>query len=459
MFFGPSTSPPEVASKSSEMDMGVSVDVDDSGLPVAVKVASTDDERQRLAHQAEVLAQVARPGVVRLLDHDTEAGQLVTAWQPGSPLSAASIAAKPLVQQLQYVADTATIVDTIHLDGWTHGSLDADHVIVTGTNAVVLCGFSHSASAEVDADEHHRGVRCDVDALVNMTRCIADEHLRRASTHPRRIAMPGRVNQAARPTWLSDLEQRWQRTPQLTAHEVARSLTAALPRVVTARPPAKRFGGILQRTTLRPNTGAGHRAKGVGLALACIAGIAVGALILVTLSNRGSTAQAQPIATATLPRPLPVTAPPSDAAAAIPARAATTTPTPTTTPKTMPATIAPTTTVPTTTVPIDPCARCLADARIDGAIIVDGRTYRIASDADDIVVMGDWDCDRIATPAVLHLPSGDLDRFDTWATDDTDAVATRVQSAANAIGITADPNCGPPQLVTAPLAPVASATS
>jgi predicted Ser/Thr protein kinase len=441
------------------MDMGVSVDVDDSGLPVAVKVASTDDERQRLAHQAEVLAQLARPGVVRLLDHDTEAGQLVTAWQPGSPLSAASTAAKPLVQQLQYVADTASIIDSIHLDGWTHGSLDADHVIVTGTNSVVLCGFSRSASLEANPDEHSQGIRRDVDGLVNMTRCIADEHLRRASARPRRIALPGRVHEAARPTWLSDLEQRWQRTPQLTAHEVARSLTAALPRVVTARPPAKRLGGVLQgstlqRSTRQPSNSVGRRAKGAGLAMACLGGVAVGALILATLSNRGSTAQAQPITPATLPRPLPDTAPPSTPATAVKAPAATTAPTAPTAPTVMPATSAS-----TTTAPIDPCARCLPDARIDGAITVDGRTYRIASDADDIVVMGDWDCDRIATPAVLHLPSGDLDRFDTWATDEADAVATRVHSATNAIGITADPHCGPPQLVTAPLDPAAARPS
>jgi hypothetical protein len=419
--------------------MQVSVDVDEGGLPVAVKVASTDDERRRLHHQARALGLVARPGVVRLLDHDIEAGHLVTAWQPGSPLSSGSIAAKPLVQQLQYMADTAALIDAIHLDGWSHGSLDSDHVIVTSTDTVVICGFGDAVFVEDDSDGHGHTVRRDVEALVSMVRRLADEHLRLRPTTSRLLRLPGRTATPARPSWLIELDTRWSRSPNLTAHEVARSLTAALPRVVTARPAARRRVPIPAGSSRR-----------IAIGAAAIAGVIAGALMLRAIAPLGgSSAAAQPTTPPTLPRPIPAVPIDSVPSSTVPP----TTVPPTTVPPTtlltttVPPTTVPPTTVPPTTVPIDPCALCLPDARIDGVITVDGRTYRLSGDADDIVVMGDWDCDGTATPAVLHRPSGNLDRFDHWATDGATAEAVRVDTDPAAIGVSGDPDCGPPHLV------------
>ena len=38
-------------------------------------------------------------------------------------------------------------------------------------------------------------------------------------------------------------------------------------------------------------------------------------------------------------------------------------------------------------------------------------------DPADIIVVGDWDCDGVATPAVLRVPSGAIDVVDHWPTN------------------------------------------
>jgi hypothetical protein len=92
------------------------------------------------------------------------------------------------------------------------------------------------------------------------------------------------------------------------------------------------------------------------------------------------------------------------------------------------------------------CDGCRADVRVDGVVVHDGLTVRLTADADDVVVVGDWNCDGTTTPAVLHLPSGALDVFDSW---DNAATATRLSVTPDAVGIVDDPLCGNPAVVTA----------
>ena len=44
-------------------------------------------------------------------------------------------------------------------------------------------------------------------------------------------------------------------------------------------------------------------------------------------------------------------------------------------------------------------------------------------DEDDLVTVGDWDCDGIATPALVDAVTGDVFFFSTWAVDGGSAIA------------------------------------
>lgn len=67
--------------------------------------------------------------------------------------------------------------------------------------------------------------------------------------------------------------------------------------------------------------------------------------------------------------------------------------------------------------------------RVEGRHVTtdDGR-WEVGADGD-VVVVGDWDCDRLATPAVLRPSTGEVAVFDRWAGEEPEparAVATLV---------------------------------
>ena len=51
-----------------------------------------------------------------------------------------------------------------------------------------------------------------------------------------------------------------------------------------------------------------------------------------------------------------------------------------------------------------------------------GRRYSVGRDGD-LVVMGDWNCDDLATPAVLRPGTGEIALFDRWP-DPRQTIAT-----------------------------------
>ncbi|MFI5044340.1 MAG: hypothetical protein ACHQDC_06070 [Acidimicrobiales bacterium] len=58
---------------------------------------------------------------------------------------------------------------------------------------------------------------------------------------------------------------------------------------------------------------------------------------------------------------------------------------------------------------------CGEPVTIHGPLVdVDGVTYRVGRD-DDLVALGDWDCDGTATPTVLRPSSGEVLRYSRWA--------------------------------------------
>lgn len=77
-----------------------------------------------------------------------------------------------------------------------------------------------------------------------------------------------------------------------------------------------------------------------------------------------------------------------------------------------------------------------------------GRQRWTVGAAGDVVVIGDWDCDREPTPAVLRPGSGAFYVFDGWAAPGQPAAARKVADVPLAIAATAV-GCGTAMVRTA----------
>jgi hypothetical protein len=79
---------------------------------------------------------------------------------------------------------------------------------------------------------------------------------------------------------------------------------------------------------------------------------------------------------------------------------------------------------------------------------VEGREVRTGGhrwevgDEGDVVAVGDWDCDRTPTPAVLRPSTGLVAVFDRWAEAGEEATARPVATVADAIALRATTRCG-----------------
>lgn len=81
------------------------------------------------------------------------------------------------------------------------------------------------------------------------------------------------------------------------------------------------------------------------------------------------------------------------------------------------------------------------DLRVDGRHVAtdDGR-WEVGAEGD-VVVVGDWDCDRLATPAVLRPTTGEVAVFDRWA-DEEPEPARAVATLAGVTEVRTTERCG-----------------
>ncbi len=78
---------------------------------------------------------------------------------------------------------------------------------------------------------------------------------------------------------------------------------------------------------------------------------------------------------------------------------------------------------------------CDDTVALDGEIVEVGGTRYALGIPGDTAVVGDWDCDGLATARVLRATSGEVFEFDVWATADADAVGRLVGTVDGAVGI------------------------
>lgn len=82
-----------------------------------------------------------------------------------------------------------------------------------------------------------------------------------------------------------------------------------------------------------------------------------------------------------------------------------------------------------------------ADVRVEGRHVTndDGR-WEVGVEGD-VVVVGDWDCDRLVTPAVLRPSTGEVAVFDRWA-DETPEPGRAVATLTGMTEVEATDRCG-----------------
>jgi hypothetical protein len=360
-----------------------------AGGPVVVKrpaeAGVAEQERTVLTLLAGTSGVVvlARPDDVTVDDD----AAVVTEWVPGGSLddplrprtSIAAVAALALT--------LARTLSVVHARQVAHARIDASHVVVDGRGEPVLVGWSH-AVVGLDAPAAQPA---DVAALGALLRGLLDDVSDDGSAADRRATARERRALIA---VADDAEQRDAgRRP--TAAQLADRLGSVAPT----------GDGLLARPTLSNGRRPTRR---IG------AGIAAAAVVVVAVWFVARPASSEPPAA-------PTTAP----------RASTTT----------------TTIVETTVAPepqlVWPATTAPLAAEPPREIEVDGRTYRLELGSDDVVVLGDWDCDGAETAAVLRLPSGVVDRFDSWPADGEPLTAARLTATEPVASIAAGDACGP----------------
>jgi hypothetical protein len=75
---------------------------------------------------------------------------------------------------------------------------------------------------------------------------------------------------------------------------------------------------------------------------------------------------------------------------------------------------------------------CPEDLRVEYGVLITPIGRYAVGEAGDVVLVGDWDCDGVATPAAFRPGTGSVFLFPTWA----DAGELRVQPTATVTGAT-----------------------
>lgn len=384
-----------------------------SGSPVVVKRATGADVAS-LRAEARRLEAAAHPGVVQLLTSSgtDEQWELCLAYAG----RAVSVAGALTVPELAAIAAAvaATLAD-LHESGIVHGRIDASHVLIGRHGRPVLCGVGPEAVGATPAD--------DVAALGVLLAALLGSGADMEPI-PERRWLPGRSWSGwERRSLLLIADQACADPPtrRPTARRLAAAIAQAVPGALTEptpttpdeRLPASDPMELLRSTASADVSRTPPRLSTLAGALVGVALLAVAALRVMPSNTPGgadrpasATAEASP-STAELAPSTPLDLPPTT-----------------------------TTSVPVAPVPcVVPSGAatasdgCVEPVTVDGTKVVVGTRRFDVGRPGDLVVLGDWDCDGGATPAVLRPSTGEVFVFSTWAGNEEVVVRPTVRVA------------------------------
>ena len=128
---------------------GVSIQHENDQLVVA-KQASDARHRERLRREASFLGQLDHPNVVELTRFDDEDETVLVTRFAGT---------ENFDSQMASLADFASlvgVVDDLHRIGVTHNRIEQEHIIVSPTDRLVLCGFAEASWVTTEGRQHDR---------------------------------------------------------------------------------------------------------------------------------------------------------------------------------------------------------------------------------------------------------------------------------------------------------------
>jgi hypothetical protein len=442
--------------------------VDADGTALAVKTAALADDMRRLEHEAAMLDAARHPSVVALRRFEKSDGgaELVTTHAGTHTL--ASIGRLRVDHVAGLVAGVASALADLHSVGVVHGRIDASHVVVGAGGRPMLCGFSGAAPVGAspppappttpwDAprpDPAPLQPEDDVRDLGLLLRALLDAEPDHGEPIPERRGLPWRRSWAGyHPRsllTLADQASADDPTRRPTAAAFAAAILEAVPDAslpapadpagvpllgtaglaASARPrifaptadtpvdtlDARAGRGVSDTppapSIRRPAAHAAPRARTLrplGIAAAALV-LVVGGIQLARQGRAPDVAVAPPTdATAT-----PASAP-APSALAVPE-----------------ATACPMLSDPTAVaadVDGDGCPDAVHVS--DGVVEVAGARWAVGQAGDEMLV-GDWNCDGVATVAVVRPATGEVFVFNGWADTGADLVATAVPSVSDA---------------------------
>jgi eukaryotic-like serine/threonine-protein kinase len=433
------------------------------GREVVVKQAAGGAEARRLQHEAAVLRRAQHPGVVevvadRLLDDG------------GHELMVALVGARTLADMVGddvpdpagiagVVVAVATTVADLHDLGVAHTRLSAEHVLLDASNRPVLCGFGDAVVAAEGAGLPVAVRAVDVAALGSLLRQLL------TATDPgdggwepiptRRLA--GLAGTAGR-------GDRWQAYARRTLLNVADRATVddaahrpdarTFAADVLAALPEARLPGVVGATdeallpsrvprSSRPRWSGASALAGVGALGARVPWTPiVGALGLGLLlfGLNGVLAGPRELVADGGPETLPLDDPEPSEPTASTAPTTSAPPASTTTPTTEARCGAHPAAGPVADPDGDGCPSPVSVA--DGAVEVGGVRYAVG-EPGDLLGVGDWDCDGVATVALVERATGRVFLFDRWAGpgEDVSVASSAVVPSPTGIEVVGDQAC------------------
>lgn len=378
-------------------------------IEVVVKRA-TGRDRSRLRHEADLIERVGSRRVVELVEllDDDEHTDLVLVDAGARTVADLDLSTPELtLRALQRLGEA---VADLHEIGWSHGAICAEHAVVAPRGTVRLCSMSSARplGAGTTSDD-------DIAALLAVVHGVAarpvDDLGPVAATRSRLTARRLRR--------LADRALHDQEHQGVEARELVRQL-----RLFRARhevDPPRRTAAPLGRVR---SAAASWRSPAAAAAVALLALVAL--CLIVVRSDPPQDLTTGPSTSATTP---------TSASTALPG----------------PTTVAGPTTAVTTAGITDPSGASAAGCEglsvdidgdgcddlvtVEGEVLhVDDRSYALGIPGD-VVVVGDWNCDGVATARLWRATSGEVFEFHDWATADADTVGVLVGSVAGSVGI------------------------
>ena len=380
---------------------------------VAVLVRRTDEPeyQARLMRAAEVLAATDHPGVERLvaIETDDDGTTLTTHFAGGRSLAGSPPTDARGLAPL--AAALAQLFDDLHRSGTVHGPLARHHVVLADGDRPVLCGFSAGQLHSALDDETWSACRADdVRSIGALLLVLLD-----AMPAPRGIAPRERIARML-------LRRAAQRTTEGRAADAAvvaswcASAAGAfrISELLGRRSDADRGPASSRRAELvcasaRPRPPSPWRPSGLSIAGAFVGATCVlaGVLGLVTSGRRSapSAAESRPglarpagAIETTIHCPPPAGPPHGDL------------------------------------LDIDSDG-CPERVHVDGSnLVVAGTRYQVGK-AGDLLEIGDWDGDGIATPALVRPVTGAVFAFEGWPSPGQPLVAHPVARVHDVTGV------------------------